>query len=53
MTDVDSFKSEKFSESFHLSLEVVNQSSVRVFIHDRLTDDLLGTVRVPAHIGTQ
>ena len=46
---VNSFKSEKFSQSLHLSLEVVYQPRVGILVNDCLTHDLLRSVSIPAH----
>jgi len=44
LTEVDSFQPQQLSQPLDLRLEVTNQTRVRVFVDDRLTDDLLGSV---------
>ena len=46
-TDVDAFKTQQIAKHLNFSFQFTNEFSVRIFIDDRLADNLLRTIRVP------
>ena len=50
LTEIESLQPQQLSQALHLSLEVVDKTRVRVFIHDRFTHDLLGAVGISTHV---